>query len=292
MKKQNPPETLQSLLKYESKPGQAQRFLARVGKNFMWPSSIPEYLRRRAFIKIADVDLEFEDEVGFNIIFFYNVFDRGEFAGQENEWVTVNNQKVIKYGEEYNDDQLNHVLETMPNAIQLPVDRTRLPRSKPAKMVIAQRTNSGMIIRFEYVRIRGRRPNENIMIVFSYDFYDACAVDTGAPETILLYHVKRILGRRGWSAITMIAGGYGAPAEQIRASMMFEVSIGDDNNRSKWVQARILLWEDYSGDQVECALVGNDVTDQLAYAHEPGNPLKFLDIVDEARLTVVLNGCR
>ncbi|RHZ72709.1 hypothetical protein Glove_241g67 [Diversispora epigaea] len=180
MKKQNPPETLQSLLKYESKPGQVQRFLACVGKNFRWPSSIPEYLKRRAFIKIADIDFEFEDEVGFNIIFFYNAFDRGEFVGHENEWVTVNNQKVIKYGEEYNDDQLNYILEIMPNAIQLPVDRTRLPRS--------------------------------------------------APETILPYHVKRIPGKREWSTITMIAEGYGVPAEQIHVSMMFEVSISDDNN--------------------------------------------------------------
>ncbi|CAG8826372.1 34607_t:CDS:2, partial [Racocetra persica] len=47
-----------------------------------------------------------------------------------------------EYGEKYGDDQLNYVLETMPNAIQLPVDQTRLPCSKPAKTVIAQRTNN------------------------------------------------------------------------------------------------------------------------------------------------------
>ncbi|KAF0512548.1 ATP dependent DNA helicase [Gigaspora margarita] len=141
--KQNPPETFQSLLKYEYKPGQTQKFLARVGMNFRWPFSMPEYLRRDAFIKIADVDLEFEDEVRFNMIFFYNALDRGEFVGHEDKWVTVNDQKVIEYGEEYSDDQLNSVFEIMPNAIQLPVDQTRLPQSKPTKMVIAQRTNNG-----------------------------------------------------------------------------------------------------------------------------------------------------
>ncbi|CAG8483391.1 8314_t:CDS:2 [Scutellospora calospora] len=143
MKKKNPPETLQSLLKYEHKPGQAQRFLARMGKNFRWPFSMPEYLRRHAFKKIADVEFEFDDEVGFNFIFFYNALDMGEFTGHENEWVTVYNQKVVEYGKEYSDDQLDYVLETMPGAIQLPVDQTRLPRSKPAKMAISKRANSG-----------------------------------------------------------------------------------------------------------------------------------------------------
>ncbi|CAG8477678.1 14965_t:CDS:1, partial [Racocetra persica] len=87
------------------------------------------------------------------------------------------------------------------------------------------------------------------------------------------------------------AGGYGAPAEQVCASRMFEVSIGDDHNWSKWVQAKILLWENDPGNQVEYALVGNDVTDKLAYVHEPGNSLKFLDIGDETKLTTFLNTC-
>ncbi|CAG8787453.1 15947_t:CDS:1, partial [Acaulospora morrowiae] len=94
----------------------------------------------------------------------------------------------------------------------------------------------------------------------------------------------------GWSTVRLTAGGYGAPAEQIRASKSLEVSIGDDNNWTKWVRAKSLLWEERPGNQVEYALVGNDVTDQLAYIHEPGNPLKFLDIVDDARLTAFLNG--
>src|SRR5437773_2303577 len=105
---------------------------------------MPEYIRRHAFIKIADVEFELDDEIGFNFIFFYNALDRGEFTGHENEWVTVHNQKVIEYGKEkYSDDQMDYVLEIMPSAIQLPVDQERLPRSKPAKVVNPQHANSG-----------------------------------------------------------------------------------------------------------------------------------------------------
>ncbi|CAG8503406.1 9180_t:CDS:2 [Acaulospora morrowiae] len=287
----NPPETLQTLITYEEKPGQAQNFLARMGKNFRWPLSMPKYLRSHAFRNIADREFEYDEEAGLNIIFFYNALDRGEFSGHENEWVTVHHQKIIECGQEYSDDQLDHVLETLPGAIQLPVDQTRLPRSPPAKMVIGQRANNGEDYK---IRVRVRRPGEsNIVAQLTYDFYDTrnnnkkytCVIDTGAPNTILPYHVKRVLGSRGWSTIPRIAGGYGAPAEQICASKIFEVSIGDDNNWTKWVQARILLWQEKPGNQVEYALVGNDVTDQLAYAHEPRNPLKFLNIADETRLT-------
>ncbi|KAF0373743.1 ATP dependent DNA helicase [Gigaspora margarita] len=198
---------------------------------------MPEYLRKDAFIKIADVDLEFEDEVGFNMIFFYNTLDRGEFVGHEDKWVTVNDQKVIEYGKEYSNDQLNSVFKIMPNAIQLPVDQTRLLQSKPTKMVIAQRTNNGD-------------------------------------------------DHKGWSSIVVIAKDYSTPTRHIHASMMFKVSIGDDYNWTKWVQAKILLWEGDPGNQVEYALVGNDVIDQLAYIHEPENPLKFLNLEDETRLTI------
>jgi len=114
-----------------------------VGKNFRWPSSMPEYLRRSAFENIADVDFEFDDEVGFNLLFFYNALDSGEFSEHENEWVTVHKQRVIEYGQKYDDDKLNCILETMPGAVQIPVDQKRLPRNPPAKMVIVQRAENG-----------------------------------------------------------------------------------------------------------------------------------------------------
>ncbi|CAG8667432.1 3469_t:CDS:1, partial [Paraglomus brasilianum] len=54
--------------------------------------------------------------------YFATTHSIGEFTGHENEWVTVHNQKIAEYGKEYSDDQLDYVLETMPGAIQLPVD--------------------------------------------------------------------------------------------------------------------------------------------------------------------------
>ncbi|CAG8466820.1 4513_t:CDS:2 [Ambispora leptoticha] len=281
----NPSETLQTLLTYEKRPGQAQRFLGtvpRVGKNFRWPSSMPEYLRRSAFENIADVDFEFDDEVGFNLLFFYNALDSGEFSEHENEWVTVYKQRVIEYGQKYDDDKLNCILETMPGAVQIPVDQKRLPRNPPAKMV----------------SVRVKRPREGLIALLEYDFYDiqndkkyTCVVDTGAPQTILPFYIKRTLGRTGWSTLDARAGGYGAPARQFCASRMFEISIGDNDNWSKWVQAKIVVWEKDPGNQVEYALVGNDVTDQLAYAHEPRKSIKFLDPQDEPNLIQFLMGC-
>ncbi|CAG8787824.1 4842_t:CDS:2, partial [Racocetra persica] len=137
--------------------------------------------------------------------------------------VMIHNQKVIEYGQEYNNDQLNNTLEDMPGAIQLPIDQTHLPYSKPAKMVIVQRINNGNNYK---VRVCIRKPGEINIITLVYDFYDmynnkkySCMVDTGALETILPYYVRRMLGELGG------------------------VSIGDDNNWTKWVKAKILLWE-------------------------------------------------
>ena len=111
-------------------------FTARVSKkinkkNFRFPSSMPDYLRRGAFNDIARVgseyDEEFDLEVGLNHIFFYDALDKGEFAGHDDEWVTVNNQRVIEYGQMYDNKKLSQILELMPGAVQLPVDQTKLP---------------------------------------------------------------------------------------------------------------------------------------------------------------------
>jgi hypothetical protein len=59
---------------------------------------MPDYLRRSAFNNITKVgsesDKEFGLEVGLNLLFFYNKLDNGEFAGHENDWVTVHNQRI------------------------------------------------------------------------------------------------------------------------------------------------------------------------------------------------------
>ncbi|CAG8583513.1 7779_t:CDS:2, partial [Scutellospora calospora] len=71
---------------------QAQKFLARVGKNFL-DAKIPQ----KECFDIADCDFEFDDE------------------------------KVIEYGQRYNDDKLDQILEIMPGAVQLPVNQKCIP---------------------------------------------------------------------------------------------------------------------------------------------------------------------
>lgn len=41
----------------------------------------------------------------------------------------------------YDDDKLDHILEIMPDAVQIPVDQTKLPRSLPTKMLTVQHVN-------------------------------------------------------------------------------------------------------------------------------------------------------
>ncbi|CAB4402301.1 unnamed protein product [Rhizophagus irregularis] len=82
---------------------QWQYVIARMSKNFRWPYSMPEYLRRSAFNSITKVgsksDEKFDLEVGLNLLFFYNALDK--------------------------------------------VDQTKLPRSPPARMVTVRRVNNG-----------------------------------------------------------------------------------------------------------------------------------------------------
>ncbi|GES89486.1 hypothetical protein GLOIN_2v1480732 [Rhizophagus clarus] len=247
-------EMLQTLFKYEKFPDQAQMFLARMSKNFRWPHSMPEHLRRSAFNNITKVGSKSSEElgleVGLNLLFFYNALDKGEFAGRENDWVTIHNQKIIEYGQKYDYVKMGSILKIMPDAIQIPVDQTKLPRCPPARMVTVRRVNNGDDYK---IRVRVKRPNENLIVQIPYDFYDAkrnklysCVLDTGAPETILPYYVKETLGDAGW-----------------------------DNYQC----------------QVEDALVGNDFTDQLAYLHEPFSPVKFLDVGDEVRLATFVGTC-
>ncbi|CAG8575859.1 14706_t:CDS:2 [Funneliformis caledonium] len=165
---------------------------------------MPDYLRDSAFRDIS----EDGPEVGFNKIFFYDAFDRGEFIGHENEWVTVYEQKVLEYGQRYDDDKLTSVLDAMPSAVQIPVDQTRLPRGPPIKMVYS------------------------------------------APHTILPYYVKERLEERD-----------GVRLKHMPQLQMEQMGTG-----------KIGVWDNRPGDKVQYALVGNDVSDQMAYIHEPGKP--------------------
>src|SRR4051812_21635643 len=100
---------------------------------------MPGYIRRGTFMYIIDdEDEEYGLEVGLNYLFFYYSLDNGEFAEHKNEWVTVYKQKVVEYGQRYDDDRLSSILESMPGAVQLLVDQTKLPRSPPTKKVTVQ----------------------------------------------------------------------------------------------------------------------------------------------------------
>ncbi|POG59830.1 hypothetical protein GLOIN_2v1487515 [Rhizophagus irregularis DAOM 181602=DAOM 197198] len=256
---QNLPETSQTLLKYEKKPGQVKTFLAHTDNNFIWPSSMPEHMRRHCFFKITDYQSNIDDvQIGCNTIFFYNVLDKGGFLGHENDWVTVYNQKIIEYGEKYSDYEFMQIFEKMPGVVQLPVNQENLPRSERRRMVKAC----------------VKRPGEpGLFAQIDYDFYDIdnnnkryqCVIDTDA----------------------IASSGYGEGALKYHSYKMFEIWIGDDHNWSKWVQTKIAVWEADSGDQVEDILIGNNITDQLAYVYKPKSPLKFLDGVMKSELALL-----
>ncbi|CAG8619491.1 uncharacterized protein OCT59_019644 [Rhizophagus irregularis] len=257
---------------------------------------MPEHMRRFCFNQITDSESNIDVQSGYNIIFFYNALESGEFLGHENDWVMVYNQEIIAYGKLYSDDELNHIFKKMPSAIQLPVNQKRLPRSKKRKMVTTNHVNNASDYK---VRASVRRPEEpGLVALINYTLYDKynnnkiyeCVIDTGAPSTIFPFHIKRTLrGDEGWKKNPITSSGYGEGANEIYATRMFEVRLGDKHDWTKWVQAKISVWEQDPGDEVEHALIGNDITDQLAYAHEPKRPIKFLDSTDEEKLTQFLN---
>ncbi|RHZ81482.1 hypothetical protein Glove_120g195 [Diversispora epigaea] len=240
----------------QARPGKKISWYDRVGNNFRWPSSMPEYLKRDAFINIADVPFEADDEVGFNLLFFYDAFDKGEFAGHEHEWVTMHKQKVIEYGSRYDDDKLSDILEALPGTIQIPVDQTQLPRVPPAKIVTVQRAivskryfKVNLAILQIKIKVRVKRPGENLIVQLECDFYD------------IAYNNKKYQYEKG--------GEYNQTNSQSK-----DCTLGRR-----------------TGNQAQYALVGNDITDQLAYAHESSQPMKFIDLRDEPRLAQFLMGC-
>nr|CAG8519278.1 13890_t:CDS:2 [Entrophospora candida] len=233
----NPPETVESLHEYETEPGQAQKFLDRMGQNFRWPASMEDCVRATAFFFLADEStLEFDDEAGFNLIFFYNNLDKGTFDEHKDSWVLVYRQEVKKYGtSEYTSKELEDLEEEMPGAIYLPVDKSRrddLMKSPAARTVSARRANQEHM-----VRIQVRRLGTTNSVILEYNFRDPVegnklyksVIDSGAPETTLPYYVRSRLGRTGWKNFSVNACGYGYPARVLYVSSAFEVAIGDNN---------------------------------------------------------------
>ena len=98
------------------------------------------------------------------------------------------------------------------------------------------------------VRVKRVGDENTNFITLAYRFNDTknrnklykTVIDTGASETILPYKVRSYLGTAGWARQTVVAPGYGAPAKLFLATDPFQVSIGDDNNWSRWVQTNML----------------------------------------------------
>ena len=102
--------------------------------------------RGSAFFYLADESaLEFDDETGLNLIFFFDSIDKGTFDGHKNDWVLVYKQQVKKYGtSKYTSKELEDLEDEMPGAIYLPVDKSRrdnLVKSPPARTVSDHRNN-------------------------------------------------------------------------------------------------------------------------------------------------------
>ncbi|CAG8580904.1 8973_t:CDS:2 [Ambispora leptoticha] len=213
----------------------------RVGQNFRWPVSMNDCDRETAFFYIADdAALEFDDETGFNLVAFFDNLDKSTFDEHKDNWVLVYKQEVKKYGSKLTGKELFDLEGEMPGAIYLQVDKSRredLVKVAPIKTVCVLRAgNEHMILR------------TTNSVTLTYNFRDPnnrnklykTIIDSAAPETILPYHVRRMLGKRGWHPIRHFATGYGAPSRVYVASMAIEVAIGDDNSWSKWIRTDTL----------------------------------------------------
>ncbi|CAG8722369.1 7942_t:CDS:2, partial [Funneliformis caledonium] len=285
----NPPETVESLRKYEKRSGQDQKFLDRVGQNFRWPASMNENDRDTAFIYLTDeYALEFDDEAGLNLIFFFDNIDKGTFDEHKDDWVLVYKLEVKKYGSEYTSKELVDLEEKMPGAIYLPVDILRhnnATKPPPERTVSAHRANQEHMI-----RVKVRRLGTTKTVTLELNFNDPAeggklyktVIASGTQETTLPYHVRRVLGRTGWQIRKIQANGYGYPAYVYYATTAFEIAIGDNNGWSKWVNTNTLrVWQSEPGDHIDSSLVGTDVLDQFSFVHEPNQGFKFLSAADE-----------
>ncbi|CAG8635436.1 13641_t:CDS:2, partial [Ambispora gerdemannii] len=268
----NSPETVESLRAYEKRPD-------RMGNNFRWPTSMPDITRSQVFWALTDDSgnvLEGDREYALNCIYFYDSLDKGMFDGHEKDWVLIYEQTVKKYeSEEYTNQQLGDLDEEMPGALYLPLDpilREKYvnPYIPPARAVLARRNNYG-----EYLIKRVGAGDES-SVKFGYQFNEKndndklykTFIDTGAPETVLAYNVRRSLGTKGWLRRSGHATGYGGPAKLFLARDPFAVSIEENNSWTHWVQINTLrVWEAFPGDQMDSSLVGDDVLKQLTYVH-------------------------
>ncbi|PKY23216.1 hypothetical protein RhiirB3_473165 [Rhizophagus irregularis] len=274
----------------------------RMGNDFRWPTSMPQNTRDQVFWVFTDNDVTKDDqEYALNCIYFYNSLDNGMFDEHKQDWVLVYKQSVVEYGEKKSNKQRSDLDREMPGALYLPVDSLLRgeflnPKIPAARAVLSQRSAGGGEYMIQ-VRVKRVGDENTNFITLAYRFNDTknrnklykTVIDTGAPETILPYEVRSYLGT-GWERQAVVAPGYGAPANLFLATDPFQVSIGDDNNWSRWVQTNTLrVWERKASDQVDSSLIGNDVLDQFTYVHRSGGGLFFLNQRHEGPLSAYLD---
>ncbi|RHZ86769.1 hypothetical protein Glove_46g156 [Diversispora epigaea] len=250
----NPPETVDSLHKYEISPGQAQKFLDRVVSDFRWPISMSDIDRGTVFFYIADESaVEFDDEMGFNMIFFYENLDKGTFDEHKDDWVLIYKQEIIKYGSECTRKELEDLEEEMPGSIYFPIDQKRHEDVKvlPARTVKARRTENEHM-----VKIQIRKLGTTNSVIIDYNFRDPAegyklyksVIDSGAPETILPYH-------GGTLAVFM------PQVTDLHLWFLLQQQHlkWDNDTWSKWVRTNTLrVWQRKPGNHIDSSLVGCD----------------------------------
>ncbi|RGB24597.1 hypothetical protein C1646_772840 [Rhizophagus diaphanus] len=236
---ETPPETVDSLRVYEKNTDEAQRFLDHMGNDFRWPISMPQNTRDQVFWVFTDNDVTEDDqEYALNCIYFYNSLDNGMFDEHKQDWVLVYKQSVVEYGEKKSNQQRSDLDREMPGALYLPVDSLLReeflnPKIPAARAVLSQHSA---------VRVKKVGDENTNFITFAYRFNDTknwnklykTIINTGAPEIILPYEVHSYLGTAGWKRQAVVAPGYGAPAKLFLATNLFQISIENDNNWSRW----------------------------------------------------------
>ncbi|RIB26135.1 hypothetical protein C2G38_2138446 [Gigaspora rosea] len=133
-------ETIESLRKYEHRPGRAKKFLNIIGSSFEWPVSMLNQYRDFVFWALTDDVGSCEDDIktAYNYFVFFDCLDKGEFNKHIDNWILVYNQEVIEYGQEYTREEQWDKLQEKPGAIYLPADLSKHPKIPSARVVHAQ----------------------------------------------------------------------------------------------------------------------------------------------------------
>ncbi|CAG8805196.1 1928_t:CDS:1, partial [Racocetra persica] len=99
------------------------------GPDFRWPTSMPEYYKDFVFWD--------DKEVALNHLYFFDNLDKGAFDTHKNDWVLIYQQKVIKFGPKYINQQVADIEDELIGSIYMPVDLSQHVKVSPARIVHA-----------------------------------------------------------------------------------------------------------------------------------------------------------